>query len=238
MMIIGCDFHPRFQQISFLLEETGECGQRRLMHTAEAELYYRSLRGAKVRVGIEATGSYGWFRRLLSELGHELVVGDATQIRASNPRRQKTDKRDAEHILGLLVEHRFPAIWQPPAENEQLRQLLLHRSRLVRLRTRVTNQLDAMAKNEGQLVAGGWSGKRRRAIEALPLLGWYGERRTDLLALLDRLEERIAPLNKAVSQAAANNAEACLLMTHPGVGPVVSLAYALTIGNWQRFPRG
>ena len=108
MMIIGCDFHPRFQQISFLLEETGECGQRRLMHTAEAEQYYRSLSGARVRVGIEATGSYGWFRRLLSELGHELVVGDATQIRASNPRRQKTDKRDAEHILGLLVAGSFP----------------------------------------------------------------------------------------------------------------------------------
>ena len=99
-MIIGCDFHPRFQQISFLLEETGECGQRRLMHTAEVEQYYRTLRGARVRVGIEATGSYGWFRRLLSELGHDLLVGDATQIRASNPRRQKTDKRDAEHILG------------------------------------------------------------------------------------------------------------------------------------------
>jgi transposase len=223
MMIIGCDFHPRFQQISFLLEETGECGQRRLMHTAEAEQYYHSLRGARVRVGIEATGSYGWFRRLLNELGHELVVGDATQIRASNPRRQKTDKRDAEHILGLLIQDRFPAIWQPPTENEQLRQLLLHRSRLVRLRTRVTNQLDGMAKNEGWVIPGGWSGKRRMAIEALPLPGWYGERRKALLALLDRIEERIAPLNKAVGEAAANNAEACLLMTHPGVGPVVSL---------------
>ena len=238
MMINGCDFHPRFQQISFLLEETGECGQRRLMHTAEAEHYYRALRGTRVRVGIEATGSYGWFRRLLREQGHELLVGDATQIRASNPRRQKTDKRDAEHILGLLVADRFPAVWQPPAENEQLRQLLLHRSRLVRLRTRVTNQLDGIAKNEGLILPGGWSGKRRKGIEALPLPGWYGERRKDLLGLLDRLEERIAPLNKAVSQAAANNAEACLLMTHPGVGPVVWLAYVLTIGNWQRFPRG
>src|SRR5271165_742605 len=238
MMIIGCDFHPRFQQISFLLEETGECGERRLTHPAEAVDYYRSLGGAQVRVGIEATGSYGWFRRLLNELGHELVVGDATQIRASNPRRQKTDRRDAQHILGLLVEARFPSIWQPPADNEQLRQLLLHRSRLVRLRTRVTNQLDGMAKNEGLLQAGGWSGKRRQAVEGLPLPGWYGQRRKDLLALLDRLEERIAPLNKAASQAAANNAEACLLMTHPGVGPVVSLAYVLTIGNWQRFARG
>ena len=238
MMIIGCDFHPRFQQISFLLEETGECGERRLMHPAEAERFYRSLRGTRVRVGMEATGSYGWFRRLLDELGQELLVGDAARIRASNPRRQKTDKRDAEHILGLLVEDRFPAIWQPPAENEQLRQLLLHRSRLVRLRARVTNQLGGMAKNEGLCAAGGWSGKRRLAVEALPLPGWYGQRREDLLALLDRVEERIRPLTKAVGQAAALNAEACLLMTHPGVGPVVSLAFVLTIGNWQRFPRG
>ena len=238
MMIIGCDFHPRFQQISFLVEETGECGQRRLMHPAEAEKYYRSLAGIRVRVGVEATGNYGWFRRLMSELGFELLVGDAAQIRASNPRRQKTDKRDADHILRLLVEARFPAVWQPPTENEQMRQLLQHRSRLVRLRTRVTNQLDGMAKNEGLIVAGGWSGKRRQAVEALSLPGWYGERRKDLLALLDRIEERIAPLNKAVSQAAASNAEARLLMTHPGVGPVVSLAYVLTIGNWQRFARG
>ncbi len=238
MMIIGCDFHPRFQQISFLLEETGECGERRLIHPEEAELFYRSLRGPQVRVGIEATGNFRWFRRLMSELGHEFLLGDATAIRASNPRRQKTDKRDARHILSLLVEDRFPAIWQPPAENEQLRQLLLHRCRLVRMRTRVNNQLDGMAKNEGLLVPGGWCAKRRKEIEALPLPGWYGERRKDLLGLLDRLEERIAPLNKAVSQAAANNAEACLLMTHPGVGPVVSLAYVLTIGNWQRFPRG
>jgi transposase len=233
-------FHPRFQQISFLQEETGEYGQRRLMHSAEAEQYYRTLCGTKVRVGLESTGSYGWFRRLLNELGHELLVGDASQIRASNPRRQKTDKRDAEHILSLLAQERFPAIWQPPAENEQLRQLqlLMHRSRLVRLRTRVTNQLDGMAKNEGLLVAGGGSVKRRLAIDALPLPGWSAQRRADLLTLVDRIEERIAPLNKAVGQVAASNAEACLLMTHPGVGPVVSLAYVLTIGNWWRFPRG
>jgi transposase len=125
------------------------------MHTAEAEQYYRSLRGTAVRIGMEATGNYGWFRRLLSELGHELVVGDATQIRASNPRRQKTAKRDAEHILGLLIQDRFPAIWQPPAENEQLRQLLLlHRSRLVRLRTRVTSQLDGIHPSDEDLSPG------------------------------------------------------------------------------------
>jgi len=139
--------------------------------------------------------------------------------------------------LKLLVEDRFPAVWQPPVENEELRQLLLHRCRLVRMRTRIKNQLDSMAKNEGLLGSRTWSAKRRQAIEALPLSGWYVERRKDLLALWDQLDERIAPLDEAVREAAETNQEARLLMTHPGVGPIVSLAYVLTIGDWRRFPR-
>lgn len=236
-MIIGCDFHPRFQQIAYVVEETGEYGERRLIHPGEAERFYGSLAGRTVRVGIEATGNFGWFRRLLHGLGHEMVLGDASQIRAMSPRRQKTDKRDARHILQLLLEDRFPAVWQPPLENEQLRQLLLHRSRLVRMRTRVMNQLDGMAKNEGQLLGRMHSLRRRRAIEALPLWGWYGERRRDLLELLVDLDKRIQPLDVAVKTAAAANPEACLLMTHPGVGPIVSLAYVLIVGDWRRFPR-
>ena len=112
MMIIGCDFHPRFQQIAFVDQETGEYGERRLGHPQEAERFYRSLAGKQVRIGAEATGNFGWFQHLLAGLAHEFLLGDATQIRASNPRKQKTDKRDARHILALLVEDRFPAVWQ------------------------------------------------------------------------------------------------------------------------------
>jgi transposase len=138
----------------------------------------------------------------------------------------------------MLVEDRFPVVWQPPVENDDLRQLLMHRCRLVRMRTRVKNQLDSMAKNEGVLSSRVWSPKRRQEIEALPLPGWYGQRRSDLLGLLGELDERIKPLDKAVCEAAEDNPEARLLMTHPGVGPIVSLAYVLTIGDWRRFPRG
>jgi transposase len=108
--------------------------------------------------------------------------------------------------------------------NQEQRQLLLHRCRLVRMRTRIKNQLDSMAKNEGLTGSRSWSAKRRQQIEALPLTGWYAERRKDLLALLEEMDKRISPLDKAVEAAAEQNAEAQLLMTHPGVGPVVSLA--------------
>lgn len=238
MMIIGCDFHPSFQQIACLDEETGEYGERRLSHREEALAYYRLLVGRQVRVGMEATGNDRWFRRLLAELGHELLVGDASAIHASAPREQRTDKRDARHILRLVVENRFPAIWQPPAGNEEQRQLLMHRCRLVRIRTRIKNQLDSIAKSEGLTGSRSWSSQRRGQIEGLALKGWYRERRADLLRLLDELEQRIKPLDKAVELAARQDEQARLLMTHPGVGPVVSLAYVLVIGDWRRFPRG
>jgi transposase len=131
MKIIGCDYHPSFQQIAMLELETGEYTRKKLMHgSGETEQFYRGLRGEEVRVGVEATGSMRWFERLLQELGQELVMGDATRIRKMAVRRQKTDRRDAEHLLELLEQGRFPAIWMPSGEERDLRELVLHRHKL------------------------------------------------------------------------------------------------------------
>src|SRR6266566_1266654 len=98
MLIIGCDFHPGFQQVAIFDNQTGEYQEKRLSHRQEAEQFYRSLAGQKVRVGMEACGHYPWFERLLADLGMELWLGDAVKIRASVVRKQKTDRRDAEHL--------------------------------------------------------------------------------------------------------------------------------------------
>ena len=101
MMIIGCDLHTRYQQIAGVDTETGEMVERRLEHeNGEARAFYAAL-AAPVRVGIEATGHTQWFEALLAELGHELWVGDAAQIRAAVVRKQKTDTRDAAHVLDI-----------------------------------------------------------------------------------------------------------------------------------------
>jgi transposase len=111
MMIIGCDFHPSWQQVSWLDVETGDCGERKLVHAAgEAKMFYQPLAGP-VLIGMEATGNSQWFIELVEDLGHEIWIGDAAQIRASYVRKQKTDKRDAAHILKLVVEGRFPRLW-------------------------------------------------------------------------------------------------------------------------------
>src|SRR5947208_9870875 len=149
MMIIGCDFHPSWQQVSWLDTETGETGEQKLVQASgDAERFYRRV-AAPALIGMEATGNCHWLVDLLSELGHELWVGDAAQIRASYVRQQKTDKRDAAHILKLPVEGRFPRIWMPSSEVRDLRQLLLHRYKLVIMRARVKNELQHLCLNKG-----------------------------------------------------------------------------------------
>ena len=150
MLIIGCDFHPSFQQISCTDLETGEYVRRRLEHKGgEAERFYRNLKGQAARVGIEATGGTRWFERLLGELGIELWVGDPARVRAAAAHKAHTDKKDADLLMQLLLENRFPRLWVPTVEQRDERQLVLHRHRLVQTRTRAKNQLQALATNEG-----------------------------------------------------------------------------------------
>jgi transposase len=237
MWIIGCDYHPSFQQIAFVDQETGEYGCRRLEHKGgEAERFYRSLAGQQVLVGVEATGGMRWFERLLGELGFELRVGDPVKVRAAAARKAKTDKRDAELLLRLLLEERFPRIWVPTVEQRDARQLVLHRHRLVQTRTRAKNQLQAIARNEGLFPKRrAWSQAGQTELMSLPLSPWGTVRRRDWQELLGDLNHRLDPLDRALEQQAEQRPEVRLLMTHPGVGPVVAMAFVLTICEPRRF---
>jgi transposase len=241
MMIIGCDYHPGFQQIAFMDSESGEWNERRLGHREEAEQFYRDLkvRGVKVCVGMEASGHARWFERLLGELQFELRIGDAAEIRSKRVRKQKTDRQDAQLLLTLLVEDRFPSIWVPKWENRDLRQLLWHRHRMVQMRTRIMNQLHVVALNEGvRLKKALWRPAGRAQLESLLLAAWASRRRQDLLELLDQLTPKIQELTRALEQEVEKRPVTRQLMTHPGVGPLTALAFELVIGTPERFGSG
>ncbi len=228
MIIIGCDFHPSWQQVSWLDTETGDCGERKVVHVSgEAKMFYQQL-GAPVLIGMEATGNSQWFVELVEDLGHEIWIGDAAQIRASYVRKQKTDKRDAAHILKLLLEGRFPRLWMPDREHK-----------LVIIRSRVKNELQHLSMNKGvQKKRTLWSQAGQKMLRELALKPWASCRREDLLGLLAMLNQQIGKLDEAVQHAAEENPQAKLLMTQPGVGPNTALAYVLTIGDVSRFRRG
>jgi transposase len=241
MIIVGCDYHPSFQQIAFVDTETGELKEQRLMHREGAEEFYRALAGTgqPVRVGMEASGQARWFERLLAELQLELWMGDASEIRRKRGRKQKTDRQDALHILDLLLKNDFPPIWVPSWENRDLRQLLWHRHRMVQARTRIMNQLQAVALNEGWLCRKKlWRERGRQPLEAIRLAPWASRRGHDRLELLDRRDPTIAELSPAIAGEVEKCPAAQQLRTHPGVGPLTALAFVLIIGDASRFQCG
>lgn len=239
MVLIGCDFHPSWQQVSWLDLETGEAGDQKLVHEPGAvEKFYRQF-PAGTRIGMEATGNCQWFVELVTGLGHQVLVGDAAKIRASDSRQQKHDKRDARLLVQLLAEERFPEIWVPSREQKDLRQLLIHRYKLVRIRAQVKNGLQHLAMNQGVLKKRKlWSQAGEKVLRELPLAPWASRRREDLFKVKEMLNGQIGQLDQAVVDAAEKNEKARLLMTQPGVGPITSLAFVLTMGDVNRFQRG
>lgn len=240
MVIIGCDYHPSGQQVFGLDTESGEVvADRWIAHTGnELDEFYSKLPAGTV-VGVESSGNMLWFERRLAQYGHQLRLGDAAQIRTKETRKQKHDRRDAELIARLLREDNFPDLkWVPSLEERDQRQLLMHRHKLVRMRAQVKNQLQHIAMNQGeQKKRQLWSKAGRELLEKLQLDPWTARRRNDLLRWLDLLNRDCASLETAVEQAAEARADARLLMTHPGIGPVISLGFVLTIGQIERFER-
>jgi transposase len=239
MQIIGCDLHTRQQTVAMLDTETGEVVEKTLMHEANSVRNFYSTLSGPVRVGIEATGSMQWFVNLMEELGIECQIGHPAKIRAAEPRKQKHDRRDADLILKLLVENRFPSIWLPSKELRDLRALLLHRHQWVRMRTRVQNALQAIALANGLRRGPAlWCQAGQHAIASLPWAPHTAHRRSELQTLYEKFEAEIEKLNKRVEEQAGQRPGAALLITHPGVGPVTALATDVFLGDPTRFADG
>jgi transposase len=231
--------HASQQTIAMLDRETGEISEQTLKHEGETvRTFYRAL-PSPVVVGIEATGSMGWFVRLMEELGINCRVGHPAMIRKAETRRQKHDRRDANLLLTLLAEDRFPAIWMPTTEFRDLRALLLHRHQWVRMRTRVQNALHAIALGQG-LRRGPtlWSQDGQAVLASLPLPSHAAHRRNELQALYRHLDAQVDRLDAQVKQVAGERPQATLLMTHPGVGHVTALATEVFLGDPSRFRDG
>ena len=236
MTLVGCDLHSRKQQVAVLVTDTGEVLEQELLHGGDAvERFYRAL-PRPVTVGIEATGYTLWFHAVMQKLGHTLLVGEAAKIRAMVVRKTKTDRRDAQHLLDLLKHERFPTVWMPDPTTRDLRALIAHRVRLVRMRTMVKNGLHAIALN--QRVALGpslWTKRGLAQLQALSLPPHTANRRADSLELLTWLTTHIDQLDAQIAEAAAADARAQRLLTHPGVGPLTALITVLVLGPAARF---
>ncbi len=243
MKIIDCDFHPSYQQIAVLDLATGEMVEKALSHERKEEVraFYAGLKGSGTS-GDRSQRAIAVVRADAGGVGtRDMDRGcgeDPRQLRAEAEDRPARCRAAAEASGGGSLSADLGA----DGAERDARQLLLHRHNvfpLVRMRTQVKNQLQALALNQGvQRKWKLWSAAGRKQLESLPLLPWASRRRAELLQLLDRLEASIGELDHAVAEQAYARPAARRLMTHPGVGPVTALSFTLTMGPAQRFQRG
>lgn len=236
---IGVDFHPYEQSVAYADDRDGEVGYRRFLHSDKQSLtaFYRKC-GTDAVIGTEATGSLWWFEKLLFENGMELKIGDPRMIRRVALSRHKNDFRDAETILDLLMRDQFPAIVPRSEQSREVLDLLNYRQSLVRKRTSVANQLHAFARSKG-LSKFRLPGirSRKKLLEAPGTTETESLLLSSRLSVFDELTRQIKLTEAKLEEEADKEERIQLIRTHPGIGPLTSLALVHTLGDVRRFRR-
>ena len=234
---IGVDFHARQQTICYLKTETGELVTCELKHQDKQALraFYAQFRG-QVIVGLEASGYSPWFERMLEELGCEVWLGHATEIRRRARWRQKNDRRDAELILELMLHNEFPRLHRPAVQSREVLRMLRYRQKLIKIRTMSKNSLQAIALQAGLA-------KRSRlftkdgqqqlsAAEMSPVMHWQREHWLQLMAPLN---QQLLETMVWFKEQSKGDVSITRLRTHPGIGLLTSLCIVHTLQPVTRF---
>ncbi len=235
---IGVDFHPHQQTLCWIDKSTGAMETLDLAHDLDkVRQFYSSLAEPAV-VGIEASSRAVWFENMIAETGHKLVVGNPVLIRKSAPSRHKNDRRDAEHMLDLLMSGKFPAIWRRPRESSEIVDVLRLRHRLVGQRTQVFNRLQALAHSVGMPKCSMRNVGVQKVLKAVEMSESGTLCREQLFSMVDHLNERIGELEKWLKAKVSINSRVELLLTQRGVGYLTALAFVHTVGDVTRFAKG
>jgi transposase len=234
---IGVDFHARQQTICYLKTETGELVFCELKHQDKEKLraFYADLPG-HVIVGLEASGYSPWFERLLEELGCEVWLGHATEIRRRARWRQKNDRRDAELILELMLHDEFPRLHRPGVKSREVLRMLRYRQKLIKMRTMSKNSLQALALQAGVARRSRLftrEGKQELAQALMsPAMQWQ---RDHWWQLLQPLNEQLLETMTWLKAESQDDVCVARLRTHPGIGLLTSLCLVHSLQPVDRF---
>src|SRR3989442_6020221 len=236
-IFIASDFHCKYQKVAWMDSTDGELHIADVHHqdVNEVDQFFRQFPAGNI-LGMETSGYSHWFEELVVGLGLELRIGNSQVIAGKRPRRQKNDQLDAEHMLCMLLENRFPSIWRPTPENREKRVLIRQRCRLVKMRTQLINALRALVYNHNlHLKRGQLSKKRRRQIADLAMSPILDQQRREMLGLIEQLDVSVNAKEAQIEQWARQDQAAARLLTIPGVGACTALTAGFFFGAGGRF---
>jgi transposase len=226
------------QTIAYCDSANGEIQLAQLDHRKDDVRQFYSQFTGQVIVGLETGGYSSWFETMLEELGHTVWIGHATEIRRRANWRQKNDRRDAELILEIMLKGDFPRIHRHNRESVEVLRMLRYRERLVKMRTMISNSLQAIAVScglsERSRMLSRTAQQRLNCARKTPVIKHQTD---DLISLLAQLTDRINRADKWLKQQASTDERVKLLMTHPGVGVLTALGVVHTLEPFGRFSR-
>ena len=234
---IGVDFHARQQTTCYLKTETGELVIAALQHQdkEQVRVFYQQF-PRPVIVGLEASGYSPWFETMLEQLGCEVWLGHATEIRRRARWRQKNDRRDAELIWDLMVHHEFPRLHRPALQSREILRMLRYRQKLIKLRTMAKNSLQAIALQaglaKGQQLFTRAGQEQFKSVAMSPMLQWQREH---WFQLLQPLNEQLLETMVWFKAHSKDDLGIQRLRTHPGIGLLTALCLLHTLQPVARF---
>lgn len=236
-LYIGVDLHPHQQTAAWCDTRTGETETVDLKHDlGKVREFYAGLSEQAI-VGIEASSKMTWFENMLTDTGHKLFVGNPVLIRKRATSRHKSDRRDAELILELLMRNEFPAIWRRPQTSNQVIEIMGLRQSLVRQRTQVYNRLQALAHSIGMPKSRMKTAAVQAVLKAAEMDEADSMRREHLFLLVEHLDGQIDKLSEWLMKKAELSSSVQLLQTQKGVGYLTALVTVHTLGEVTRFKK-
>jgi transposase len=232
----GIDLHLKSSEV-YVVDESGEASERARVPTTEASLRRWFGGRAPMRICIEASGLSPWVGRVLTELGHEVIVANAQRVRLIAESTLKNDKVDAETLARLV--RMDPALLCPirhrSEETQRLRGMLRVRRALINSRTTCLNTARGLLRSFGHRVPGRRPERLARALTTGKVPEELCALVAPLVATALELDEKVQALDGEVIELGRGFPEVERFQQVPGIGPLVALAFVLCIEDPRRF---
>jgi transposase len=240
---VGIDLGKRTYTMA-VIGKTGKASHSngRTDSEGRAALYRKLEKGDKV--ALEAGNlAFIMAKEILEQAGCEVVVLNAGKLALIYGSMKKTDKEDAlklARIVEQFREEQLPVVPLPSEREMRRRKLIQSHTRAVKMRVQMINLVHGLFVHQGITTVGKkeLAEKEKRETAVKMLDGQEREEAEWALSAIDLTEGRLARLEEQMAEERQGDRELERLEGVPGVGPVVSLAYAAYVGDGSRFENG